>query len=211
MTGLEMLLTAATAALACGAAAAALLAWRWRRFMLQQSQHLQALQGELQTTRAALQREQLLHNRQLVSDKQLAQLTRLYGRIQTELGAIKLQLGPVPAPAENPVIDAIVARIHTQPADIGQSDAASLDFAIKLFQRGDYAEAHAALLPFAEEGSAVAQSLLAKLYYAGHGVARDEQRYWYWLERAAEGGDRSAKAKLKQRNRSAKGIIASSD
>ena len=73
------------------------------------------------------------------------------------------------------------------------------DFAlgVRAFQKGRYEEAHQKLLPFAENGSVRAQTILARLYYAGNGVAKDLKKYEYWLKQAADKGDKSAKARVK--------------
>lgn len=47
-------------------------------------------------------------------------------------------------------------------------------------------EAVAVLQPLAEEGWAIAQNALAKLYHEGRGVARDRVKAYVWYRRAAE-------------------------
>lgn len=74
---------------------------------------------------------------------------------------------------------------------------------IHAFMSGDYVEAFDLLLPGAEAGSVRAQNLLSRMYFAGNGVEKDAERYRYWLQRAADNGDRTAKAKLKRLARSA--------
>jgi len=73
-----------------------------------------------------------------------------------------------------------------------------LDAGLRAFARGEFATAAQLLLPCAEAGDIKAQLLVARLYYAGNGVDKDMTRYSYWLERAAEQGDKSARAKLKR-------------
>lgn len=73
-----------------------------------------------------------------------------------------------------------------------------LDAGLRAFARNDFALATKLLLPCAEDGNTRAQILLSRLYYAGNGVPADHTQYLYWLERAAAGGDKSARAKLKR-------------
>ncbi|TDG11592.1 sel1 repeat family protein [Seongchinamella unica] len=72
-----------------------------------------------------------------------------------------------------------------------------LHLGIKAYMREDYARAEPVLRHHAEAGELKAQQLLAKMYYSGHGVPQDRERYLHWLEQAAAQGDRSAKARLK--------------
>lgn len=72
---------------------------------------------------------------------------------------------------------------------------------VNAFQKGKYNEAFTLLLPFAEQGELRAQLILARLYYAGHGVQRDEDKYLYWLRRSADSGDKSAKSIIKRIDR----------
>lgn len=73
---------------------------------------------------------------------------------------------------------------------------------IKAFMKGDFERAARILPRYAEQGHLKAQILLAKMYFSGHGVARDEERYRYWLQRAADNGHKPSKAKLKKLARS---------
>ena len=72
---------------------------------------------------------------------------------------------------------------------------------INAFMGFRFDEAVKLLLPLAEQGELEAQKLMARLYFAGQGVAKDRERYRYWLERAAAQGDRQSKAKLKMLNK----------
>lgn len=83
------------------------------------------------------------------------------------------------------------------PGDSPEPDQ-SLARGIRLFMRGEYEEAFALLEPPAREGNLKAQLLMVKIYYAGHGVEADHDQYIYWLERAAENGDKPSKTKLKK-------------
>ena len=69
---------------------------------------------------------------------------------------------------------------------------------VRLFMQEQYAEAFALLQEPARQGSLKAQQLLAKMYYAGNGVARDEEQYLYWLKKAAANGDKPSRAKVKK-------------
>ena len=73
-----------------------------------------------------------------------------------------------------------------------------LDAGLRAFSRGEFAEAFSQLLPCAEAGEVKAQLLVARLYYAGNGVQKDLEQYRYWLQRAADLGDKSARARLKR-------------
>lgn len=72
------------------------------------------------------------------------------------------------------------------------------DAGLRAFSRGDFTAAAQLLLPCAETGDVKAQMLMARLYYAGNGVPADQERYRFWLEQAANNGDKTARAKLKR-------------
>jgi TPR repeat protein len=69
---------------------------------------------------------------------------------------------------------------------------------INAFMGFRFDEAAKLLLPLAEQGEVEAQKLMARLYFSGHGVEKNLERYEYWLTKAAEQGDRQSKAKLKR-------------
>jgi TPR repeat protein len=69
---------------------------------------------------------------------------------------------------------------------------------INAFMGFRFDEAATLLLPLAEQGEVEAQKLMARLYFSGHGVDKNPERYEYWLTKAAEQGDRQSKAKLKR-------------
>lgn len=73
-----------------------------------------------------------------------------------------------------------------------------LTLGVRAFQKSSYEEAYTRLLPLAEQGELRAQVILARLFYAGNGVPKDQDKYIYWLQRAAENGDKSAKSQLKR-------------
>lgn len=74
----------------------------------------------------------------------------------------------------------------------------NLTLGIRAFKHGHYEEAYERLSGLAEQGELRAQVLLARLYYAGNGVEKDQAKYVYWLGRAAENGDKAAKSQLKR-------------
>ena len=63
--------------------------------------------------------------------------------------------------------------------------------------REDYARAEPIMRFHAEAGELKAQQLLAKMYYSGHGVPQSQEMYLKWLQRAADQGDKAAKARIK--------------
>jgi TPR repeat protein len=73
-----------------------------------------------------------------------------------------------------------------------------LTLGIRAFQKSLYEEAHALLEPLAEQGVLRAQMIVARLYYAGNGVEKDFDKYVYWLQAAADGGDKAAKSQIKR-------------
>ena len=74
----------------------------------------------------------------------------------------------------------------------------ALMLGIRAFQKARYDEAFERLEPFAEAGELRAQLILARLYYAGNGVERSQERHLHWLRAAADNGDKAAKAQLKR-------------
>lgn len=69
---------------------------------------------------------------------------------------------------------------------------------VRAFMKEHYEEAFELLEPAARQDNLKAQQLLAKMYYAGHGVPADREQYLYWLKRAADNGDKPSKAKVKK-------------
>ena len=90
-------------------------------------------------------------------------------------------------------------------AELPQPPPEPLHLGIKAYMREDYTRAEPILRHHAEAGELKAQQLLAKMYYSGHGVPQSTPMYLQWLERAADQGDRAAKARLKaaKKNRNA--------
>lgn len=78
------------------------------------------------------------------------------------------------------------------------ANAHALAEGVNAFQNGQYAEAYALLVPFAEQGELRAQLIMARLFYAGHGVEKNHDTYVYWLQRSADSGDKASKSLLKR-------------
>jgi TPR repeat protein len=76
--------------------------------------------------------------------------------------------------------------------------AQPFEYGLKLYRINRFDQAFPVLLAHAEQGHPHATSLVAKMYFAGNGVPRDKDRYRYWLQRAAEAGDKAAKAIVKR-------------
>lgn len=88
-----------------------------------------------------------------------------------------------------------------RPAELQQQAGDDVRHGIKAFMAGNYDKA-ARILPFyAEAGHVKAQTILAKMYFSGHGVEQDPDKYRYWLQRAADKGHKPSKAKLKKLSR----------
>ena len=85
-----------------------------------------------------------------------------------------------------------------RPGEAVTDEAEHLAEGIRAFMKGDYARAFTLLQEPAADDNLKAQLLMAKMYYAGNGVAADHEKYVYWLEKAADNGDRPAKTKLKK-------------
>lgn len=65
---------------------------------------------------------------------------------------------------------------------------ADLGTGLRAIRNGDYATALKELLPLAEQGNAVAQYQLGKMYRAGQGVAKDRDKGMFWFRKSAEQG-----------------------
>ena len=99
-------------------------------------------------------------------------------------------------------------RRQQVPGRMSKADASpvsSLAVGVNAYMKGDHARALPILRHYADAGELKAQQLLARMYYSGHGVEKDQDRYLFWLERAADNGDRSARARLKKLRRKAPG------
>ncbi len=77
-------------------------------------------------------------------------------------------------------------------------DTQQRDAGLRAFSKHEFDRAFALLQPCAVAGDAHAQMLLARMYYAGNGAPQDHTQYLYWLEQAAAGGEKSARARLKR-------------
>lgn len=69
---------------------------------------------------------------------------------------------------------------------------------IRAFKNARYEEALPYLNAAALANHVEPCLLLSRMYFAGHGVAKDRSQYVYWLVRAADLGDRAARSKLKR-------------
>jgi TPR repeat protein len=74
----------------------------------------------------------------------------------------------------------------------------NLTLGIRAFQKGHYKEAFEKLSVLAEQGELRAQIIMARLYYAGNGVEKNLERHMYWLQKAADNGDKAYKSQLKR-------------
>src|SRR6185437_11425685 len=63
-----------------------------------------------------------------------------------------------------------------------------LDEGLAAYNRGDYATAFRELAPAAASGAPLAQYNLARMYFSGEGVARDNAQGLRWLRQAATAG-----------------------
>ncbi len=83
-----------------------------------------------------------------------------------------------------------ISKIESPPFAIG----------LKMYRSNKFEEAFPILLHHAEQGHGDSASLIAKMYFAGMGVEKSVEKYRFWLAKAAQEGDKSAKAKLKKLN-----------
>ena len=74
--------------------------------------------------------------------------------------------------------------------------AGDLETGAEAYDRGDYATALIEIRPLAEQGDAVAQTLLGSMYMHGKGVARDWAEAVKWSHLAAEQGQAVAQFSL---------------
>jgi hypothetical protein len=77
----------------------------------------------------------------------------------------------------------------------------NLKHGIESFQVQDYRAAFIRLLPEAKAGQPDAQYAIGYMYYYGQGVIENRKKAWYWINRAAVGGQadaQNAMAILKQ-------------
>ena len=54
-----------------------------------------------------------------------------------------------------------------------------LTLGVRAFQKGNYREALEKLEPLAEQGELRAQQIMARLYYAGNGVEKNERQAFF--------------------------------
>lgn len=65
---------------------------------------------------------------------------------------------------------------------------ADVQSGLDAYEAGDYATALKEFKPLAEQGDAVAQYNLGKMYRKGHGVSKDGKKAAKWYRKAAEQG-----------------------
>lgn len=82
---------------------------------------------------------------------------------------------------------------NNEEAKVDSNDK-SFDYGLKMYRVKRFDDAFPVLLHHAEKGHTQACSLVAKMYFAGNGTAKDEAKYQYWMLQAAKGGDKAAKA-----------------
>jgi len=68
----------------------------------------------------------------------------------------------------------------------------NLKHGIESFQVQDYRQAFIRLLPEAKAGQPDAQYAIGYMYYYGQGVIENRKKAWYWINRAAVGGQPDA-------------------
>ena len=78
---------------------------------------------------------------------------------------------------------------------------------IRAFQKNRFQQAKMLLEPLARGGEVRAQMIMARLYYGGNGVEQDLVQYQYWLQQAADNGDKSAKSLVKRYAKKSKGLV----
>ena len=61
------------------------------------------------------------------------------------------------------------------------AQAASLDVGVKAYDNGDYKTAYEEFSVLAEQGSVLAQSNLAVMYWNGEGATQDDKQAYMWL------------------------------
>lgn len=80
-----------------------------------------------------------------------------------------------------------------------------LTVGIRAFQKNRFQRAKMLLEPLAQRGEVRAQMIMARLYYGGNGVEQDMALYHYWLQQAADNGDKSAKSLVKKYAKKSRG------
>jgi len=69
---------------------------------------------------------------------------------------------------------------------VGSAGADEVSDGLDAYNRGDYAEARKLLRPAAEQGEALAQTVLGAMYDSGRGVPQDDAEAVKWYRLAAE-------------------------
>lgn len=87
-----------------------------------------------------------------------------------------------------------------------QGSAADLTEALAVYTRGEYKRAFALLLPMAEQGNAVSQEILARMYSKGEAGPQDEAAAFKWYLEAAKQGRTDAQFEVAVMYRDGLGI-----
>ena len=70
------------------------------------------------------------------------------------------------------------------------------DLIARYFEKGDYVPCFEGHLALAEQGYPLAECQVGYFYHEGLGVAPDSEKALYWIQRAAEHGDRDGQCNL---------------
>jgi TPR repeat protein len=100
------------------------------------------------------------------------------------------------------LIAAIALLAALQTIASGPVEAGPWEDGMAAYNRGDYVPAMQLFRPLARAGNVRAQALLGAMYRRGQGVGRSSVRAFMWLSLAAAGGDKSAKAELREASQS---------
>ena len=80
-----------------------------------------------------------------------------------------------------------IATLMSLCSSVARADG--LEDGIKAHHKSNYVQAIELLRPIAEEGKAIAQGLLGRMYLRGEGVTQDYQEAAKWFHLAAKQGD----------------------
>ncbi|KTC78072.1 tetratricopeptide repeat protein [Legionella brunensis] len=81
-------------------------------------------------------------------------------------------------------------------AEFACASRSNLIEGIKSFRVQDYRQAFVRLKPEAKKGQPDAQYAVGYMYYYGQGVTENRKKAWYWINKAAQQGQRDALAAL---------------
>jgi TPR repeat protein len=90
--------------------------------------------------------------------------------------------------------DALIAAARTELLPLLPLVVASTEaFALKYYEQKEYDKALPLFKQLAEQGNAIAQLNLGKMYFNGYGVTKDNAQAVYWFHKSAERGNTEAK------------------